>query len=118
VDRRRSGRCYIPIVDLPFHEGLEPSSWRLDPEFGGRSIFVWSSQKPGVNLSMNRRPDGTFVGNLTAEQKLFEQLKTKEDAERLLRSAFRGVPEEFVGFIAEQVSLQCSNLKRSHWHIL
>jgi hypothetical protein len=66
---------------------------------------------------MNRRPDGTFVGNLTAEQKLFEQLKTKEDAERLLRSAFRGVPEDFVGFIAEQVSLQCSCCPTSRDHI-
>jgi hypothetical protein len=53
---------------------------------------------------MNRRPDGTFAGILSAERRFLQQLKTKEDVEFSIRASFRGVPEEFILAIAAQVS--------------
>ena len=70
---------------------------------GGRSLFLWTSRVRGYTLSMNRRPDGTFAGNLTAAQELLDELDTVDKAVALIRKAFVGVPEEFVERIADQV---------------
>lgn len=103
VDAQASGRSFHPFVDLPPLSGVEPEDWRPSTESGGRSLFLWSSKRRGFNLSMNRRPDGTFAGNLTASKALLDGLKSEGDVQELLRGAFAGVPEEWVPLIAEQV---------------
>lgn len=103
MDSQKSGRSFHPFVDLPPVRGVEPEDWRPSAHSGGRSLFLWASKKRGYNLSMNRRPDGTFAGNLTASQALLGELRSEEDVQALLRGAFTGVPDEWVPLIAQQV---------------
>lgn len=104
VDRQSGGRSYHPFVDLPSVDGLEPPEWRRGVT-GGRTLFLWSSRKPGWTLSMNRRPDGSFAGNMTARRELLATLETQAAAEQLIRDAFVGVPEAHVPLIAKQARL-------------
>jgi 2-polyprenyl-6-methoxyphenol hydroxylase-like FAD-dependent oxidoreductase len=104
VDRQSSGRSFQPFVDLPATDTLEPPEWRADvTNPGGRSLFLWTSKVRGYTLSMNRRPDGSFAGNLTAKGSLLAELDTVEKAKDLMNRAFTGVPEQHVARIAEQV---------------
>lgn len=116
VDQQGSGRSFQPFTNLPSVDNLEPAEWRQSQEAagGGRSLFLWSSRKPGFNLSMNRRPDGSFAGNLTSTPELLAPLKSRQEVEELLESAFTAVPPTFVPHIAEQVCLAILETLRVH----
>eukprot|EP00892_Ulva_mutabilis_P008911 jgi/Ulvmu1/6392/UM003_0020.1 len=126
VDRLPSDRVFRPFTALPAHPdvAIEPQQWRDDGSGGlhpnGRSLILWESRTPGVNLSMHRRPDGTYSGIFGGRREVFDGVAGVDDVMDLLLKSFEGLPEEWAAemarqavssaFLTEPSTIKCSQL--------
>ncbi|GLC46748.1 hypothetical protein PLESTF_000431900 [Pleodorina starrii] len=94
-----SGREYKVYMGLK--GDIEP------PEFQGKtgaSLHLYTSDDPFTSFTAHSNPDGTYSGTCSVQTGGFKGLSTPADYEALLRSKFKGIPEEWIPAAAAQLA--------------